>query len=64
LIKALEADGWAVVRQRGSHVRLKKAEARAALVVPIHHELKKGTLARILREAGLHPDDLRRALGQ
>jgi predicted RNA binding protein YcfA (HicA-like mRNA interferase family) len=64
LIKVLEAEGWEVVRQRGSHVRLRKADARAVLVVPVHDELKKGTLARILREAGLHPDDLRRALGQ
>jgi predicted RNA binding protein YcfA (HicA-like mRNA interferase family) len=64
LIKALEADGWEVVRQRGSHVRLKKAATRSVLVVPAHHELKKGTLARILREAGLHADDLRRLLGQ
>ena len=64
LIKALEADGWEVVRQRGSHVRLRKAQTRSVLVVPVHHELKKGTLARVLREAGLHPDDLRRALGQ
>jgi predicted RNA binding protein YcfA (HicA-like mRNA interferase family) len=59
LIKVLEADGWQVVRRRGSHVRLKKVGARAALVVPDHRELKKGTLARILREAGLEPDDLR-----
>jgi len=64
LIKALEADGWEVVRQRGSHVRLRKAQTRSVLVVPVHHELKKGTLARVLREAGLHPDDLRRGLGQ
>jgi predicted RNA binding protein YcfA (HicA-like mRNA interferase family) len=41
LIKVLEAEGWKVVRQRGSHVRLRKAEARAALVVPVHDELKK-----------------------
>jgi predicted RNA binding protein YcfA (HicA-like mRNA interferase family) len=29
LIKALEADGWEVVRQRGSHVRLRKAATRS-----------------------------------
>jgi predicted RNA binding protein YcfA (HicA-like mRNA interferase family) len=64
LIKALEADGWRVVRQRGSHVRLRKAEARSALVTSVHRELKKGTLARILREASLDADDLRRLLGR
>jgi predicted RNA binding protein YcfA (HicA-like mRNA interferase family) len=33
LIKALRKEGWEVVRQRGSHVRLKKAERKHALVV-------------------------------
>lgn len=42
LIKALEKDGWAVVRQRGSHVRLKKPGRRYALVVPLHKVNPKG----------------------
>ena len=63
LIKALEAEGWKVVRQRGSHVRLKRVGRRAALVVPLHRELKKGTLAGILRDAELDGEDLRRLLG-
>ncbi len=62
LVKVLEADGWVVARQRGSHVRLRKDGRRLALVVPLHRELKKGTVAGILRDAGLHPDDLRRLL--
>lgn len=62
LIKALKADGWSVVRQRGSHVRLKHVARRSVLVVPLHHEVKKGTLGRILREARLDDDDLRRLL--
>lgn len=62
LIKALEAEGWRVVRQRGSHVRLKKVGHRAALVVPLHKELRKGTLAGILRDADLGSDDLHRLL--
>lgn len=62
LIKALEKDGWAVVRQRGSHVRLKKPGRRYALVVPLHKEIRKGTLSGILRDASLSSDDLRRLL--
>lgn len=62
LIKALEQDGWEVARQRGSHVRLKKTEQRHALVVPLHKEIKRGTLAGILRDADLSADDLRRLL--
>jgi predicted RNA binding protein YcfA (HicA-like mRNA interferase family) len=63
LIKALEKDGWEAVRQRGSHVRLKKAGRRSALVVPLHKEIKRGTLGGILRDADLSADDLRRLLG-
>jgi predicted RNA binding protein YcfA (HicA-like mRNA interferase family) len=62
LIKALEAEGWEVVRQRGSHVRLKKAGRRNALVVPLHKEIKRGTLSGILRDADLSSEDLRRLL--
>ncbi len=62
LIRALEVEGWEVVRQRGSHVRLRNEQARSALVIPVHKELKKGTLARILREAGLRAEDLRQLL--
>jgi len=62
LIKALRKEGWEVVRQRGSHVRLKKAGRRHALVVPLHRELRRGTLAGILRDADLSVDDLRRLL--
>jgi predicted RNA binding protein YcfA (HicA-like mRNA interferase family) len=62
LIKALEEDGWEVARQRGSHVRLKKPGRRMALVVPLHKEIKRGTLGGILRDADLSTDDLRRLL--
>jgi predicted RNA binding protein YcfA (HicA-like mRNA interferase family) len=62
LVKALAKDGWAVVRQRGSHVRLKKPGRRNALVVPLHKEIRRGTLGGILRDADLSADDLRRLL--
>lgn len=62
LVRALERDGWSVVRQRGSHVRLKKAGRRNALVVPLHKEIRKGTLAGILRDADLSAGELRSLL--
>ena len=62
LIKALEKLGWEQVRQRGSHVRLKHPERVAALVAPLHRELKRGTLNGILRDAGLGRDELRELL--
>jgi predicted RNA binding protein YcfA (HicA-like mRNA interferase family) len=62
LIKALRKDGWEVIRQRGSHVRLKKTGRKHALVVPLHREIRRGTLAGILRDADLSVDDFRRLL--
>lgn len=62
LLRALERVGWQVTRQRGSHVRLKHPERATALTVPLHRELKRGTLGGILTDAGLDPDELRRLL--
>jgi predicted RNA binding protein YcfA (HicA-like mRNA interferase family) len=62
LISALGNLGWVVARQRGSHVRLRHPERAVPLVVPLHRELKRGTLAGILRDAGVDPDELRRWL--
>jgi predicted RNA binding protein YcfA (HicA-like mRNA interferase family) len=59
LVRALERDGWTVARRRGSHVRLKKPGRKTALVVPIHREIRKGTLGGILRDAELSTDELR-----
>lgn len=55
VVKALHKAGFAVVRQRGSHVRLEKVLGTNTikLTVPMHKELKKGTLARIVKDAGL-----------
>ena len=62
LVRALERIGWQVVRQRGSHVRLSHPERSTFLVVPLHRELKRGTLSGILKDAGLDRDELRELL--
>jgi predicted RNA binding protein YcfA (HicA-like mRNA interferase family) len=62
LIKALDKGGWQAVRQRGSQVRLKHPQRTNALVVPLHRELKRGTLDGILKDAGLSREELRRPL--
>ena len=56
LIVILKKAGFEVVRQKGSHVSLIKADFRT--VVPLHDELAKGTLLAILRQTGLTKDDL------
>lgn len=62
LVRALERKGWTQVRQRGSHVRLKHPDHANALTVPLHRELKRGTLRGILADAGLSAEELGRLL--
>lgn len=62
LIRVLEQLGWQVVRQRGSHVRLRHPARATFLVVPLHKELKKGTLSGILRDSLVDREELRRLL--
>ena len=52
-IRTLEHLGFEQVRQTGSHVVLKKktGEGEAGCVVPVHRELKVGTLSSILKQA-------------
>ncbi|AEH22459.1 YcfA family protein [Thermodesulfobacterium geofontis OPF15] len=55
VIRRLEKLGFYKVRQRGSHVVLKKqtSEGEIVCVVPLHKELAIGTLRGILRQAKL-----------
>jgi len=64
VIKALCKAGFRVVRQRGSHVRLeKRTEDRTIkLTVPLHKSLKKGTLRKIIKDAGLTVQEFNRLL--
>ncbi|OUL22628.1 hypothetical protein BV372_30455 [Nostoc sp. T09] len=61
IIAALERDGWTVVRQRGSHIRLEKTwpDEVLKLTVPAHRPVKRSTLAKILKQARI---DLERFL--
>ncbi len=53
VVRALERLGFVQVRQRGSHVVLRKETAGGAVgcAVPLHRELASGTLRGILRQA-------------
>ena len=52
-IKALKRLGFEKTRQTGSHVVMKKItfDGQIGCVVPMHKELKTGTLKGILRQA-------------
>jgi predicted RNA binding protein YcfA (HicA-like mRNA interferase family) len=61
LVKVLVKLGYAVDRQRGSHIILRHSRPPyRRLVVPDHDEIAKGTLRALLRDAGLTADDLQR----
>ena len=55
VIKRLKNAGFIATRQKGSHVRLEKYQGNKTIkiTVPFHSELKKGTLNRIIKDAGL-----------
>ncbi len=54
-IRALEKAGFIIVRQRGSHVSIKKvtSEKVIKITIPLHETLDRGTLKSIIRNAGL-----------
>ncbi len=58
-IRGLERLGFVRIRQRGSHVILKKQmpDGEIGCVVPLHRELAVGTLRGILKQAGVTPDE-------
>lgn len=60
IVKALEQLGFVKIRQSGSHVIMRRGSK--GCVVPMHSEVKVGTLAGILRQADLSPDEFIAAL--
>lgn len=58
VLQALRRDGWIVVRQKGSHIRLQKATVDETLkiTVPAHSPIKRSTLSHILKQARLSLD--------
>lgn len=59
VIKRLRKAGFIATRQKGSHVRVEKYDGKKMikLTIPLHPEIKKGTLNRIIKEAGLTRDE-------
>jgi predicted RNA binding protein YcfA (HicA-like mRNA interferase family) len=47
----LEKEGFHQVRQRGSHVVMRRGSM--SFPVPLHRELDRGTLSGIIRQSGL-----------
>jgi predicted RNA binding protein YcfA (HicA-like mRNA interferase family) len=55
VIRRIEADGWRLVRQRGSHRQFKHATKPGRVTIAGNDggDVKAGTLASILRQARL-----------
>jgi predicted RNA binding protein YcfA (HicA-like mRNA interferase family) len=64
VIKALQRDGWVVVRQKGSHIRLQKHTHSEILklTIPAHRPIKRSTLSHILKQARLTVDEFEKLL--
>lgn len=64
VIAALEKEGWYVKRVRGSHHVLRHPSIPDAIPVPVHgnRPVKRGTLASILRAAGMSRDEFAKKL--
>ena len=60
LIRALRRSGFVVLRQKGSHVSLEKRTVTGywRTIVPMHREIRPGTLSDILNQTGLSKEDL------
>ena len=55
VIAALQRMGFAIVRQKGSHIVMRRGTS--GCVVPNHKEIRAGTLAGILKQAGVSSDE-------
>lgn len=54
MLKLLKENGFGVISQNGSHVKLKNPETGKTVIVPYHSkDLKKGLEQAILKQAGL-----------
>jgi predicted RNA binding protein YcfA (HicA-like mRNA interferase family) len=55
VVRVLRRLGFEMVRQRGSHVVMRRGAA--GCVVPLHAEVKVGTLAGLLRQANVSTEE-------
>jgi predicted RNA binding protein YcfA (HicA-like mRNA interferase family) len=60
IIRTLQRLGFEKVRQSGSHVIMRRGPR--GCVVPLHAEVKVGTLAGLLRQADVDPEKFIEAL--
>lgn len=55
LLRILKKDGWYVISQKGSHLKLEHKLKKKRIIFPNHgsQEMGKGMETRILKDAGI-----------
>ena len=58
LIKALQKVGFNIIRQRGSHIKLRKTQpTKKTIIVPNHKIIRPGTFRNILKIAEIDKNE-------
>jgi predicted RNA binding protein YcfA (HicA-like mRNA interferase family) len=56
-VKAFSKAGWIIARQTGSHLIMVRQDSVVTLSVPMHSEIDRGTLRKLINLAGLSAED-------
>jgi predicted RNA binding protein YcfA (HicA-like mRNA interferase family) len=56
-MRALEKAGFVVIRQKGSHIFMRREKPFAQTVVPDHKTVRRGTLRNIIRQTDMTVDE-------
>ena len=62
IVQAFRRIGFIVDHQRGSHVFMHNLEKNISVIIPLHKELKKGTLNSIIKKVGISIKELKTLL--
>jgi len=64
VIRALQRDGWIIVRRHGSHIRIQKhlSDEVLKIIVPAHKPIKRSTLSHILKQARISTEEFLKKL--
>ncbi len=59
VIKGLSTQGFQIVSQKGSHIKMKKQTLKETrvVIIPDYDEIPVGTLKSIIRQSGLTPEE-------
>ena len=59
VVKGLSTQGFQIVSQKGSHIKMKKEilKETRVVIIPDYNEITVGTLKSIIRQSGLKPEE-------